>query len=165
MMDGILAGLLGSIGGVAFFAFLAFAVWIDYRKKKDERDAGHAERMKALELGHPPLDGEVERARAYASAAVTAGLIGLLVPLAVVSLAVAGTIVAVLNHGPNESIAGALITAWSIAAVIVLVAIVGSLSAIRRLPRPTADAPPRVPSLERRAGSASVEFQEKRLEL
>ena len=47
-------GLYGSLGTTVFFAFLAFAVWLDYRKKKDEGDALHQERMKALELGHPP---------------------------------------------------------------------------------------------------------------
>jgi uncharacterized membrane protein len=164
-MEGIVAAMLGSVGTVAVFGFLAFTVWIDYRKKKDERDAAHQERMRALELGHPPLDAEIQRARAYASAAWAAGLIGLLVPIVVVSLAVAGTIVAVLNHGPNESIGGALIAAWSIAGVLVLVVIVQSLKVIHQLPRPTPGASPRDPSPEKRAGSSSAEFQEKRLEL
>jgi hypothetical protein len=159
------AGLIGSVGTVAVFAFLAFAIWIDYRKKKDERDAAHQERMKALELGHPPFDAEIERAKAYASAAWAAGLIGLLVPLAVVTLAVIGTIVAVVHHEPGENIGGPLIVAWSIACVLSLVAIVLSLGAIHRLPRPTADAAARPSNSAKRTDPGSTEFQEKRLEL
>ena len=164
MMD-IAAAMAGSVGSVALFGFLTFAVWIDYRKKKDERDAAHQERMKALELGHPPLDAEVERARAYGKAAWAAGLIGLLIPLAVVALAVIGTIVAVI-HRPGEAIAGALIVAWSIAAAICLVTIVLSLHTIRRLPRPAGEVPPaRAAGTKRRGEPGSEEFQEKRLEL
>lgn len=164
-MDVMTAGLFGSIGTVAFFAFVSFAVWINYRKEKDQRDASHQERMKALELGHPPLDAEIARAKAYASAAWAAGLIGLLVPLVVVSLAVSGTIVAVLHYGPGENIAGPLIAAWSIGCGLALVAIVFSLNVIRRLPRPTADVPARSPIPDKRGDPDSGEFQEKRLEL
>jgi hypothetical protein len=165
-MDGIVAGMFGAIGTVAFFGFCSFAVWIDYRKKKDEREAAHQERMKALELGYAPLDAEIERAKAYASAAWAAGLIGLLVPIAVVLLAVVATIVAIYQLR-GENFAAPLIVAWSIAAVIMLVAILRSLSVIRQLPRPAADAQPRAPGRERRADGAagSAEFQEKRLEL
>ena len=63
------AGLAGAVGSLALFGFLAFAIWMDYRKKKDERDAAHQERMKAMELGYAPLDAEIEKAKAYASAA------------------------------------------------------------------------------------------------
>src|SRR5437763_17209112 len=112
-MNGSAGALVGSIGSLAVFGFLSFAVWIDYRKKKDERDAAHQERMKALELGHPPLDAEIERARAYASAAWAAGLVGLLVPLAVILLTVIGTIVAVVKEAPNMTVP--CIVAWSIA--------------------------------------------------
>jgi hypothetical protein len=163
-MDGLLAGFFGACGTLAFFGFVGFATWIDYRKKREERDAAHRERMRALELGYPPLDGEIERAKAYASAAWAAGLIGLLVPLAVVLLVVVGTIFAVLRHSPEESIGGPLIVAWSLAGVVVLVAVLRSLSVIRQLPRPTAEPPPpRAP--EKKADSSSREFQEKRMEL
>src|SRR5262249_15784980 len=152
---------------VAFFAFCAFAVWIDYRKKKDERDATHQERMKALALGHLPQDAEIARTKAYASAAWAAGVIGLVVPVVVVVLAVARTIVGVLHHEVGENIGGPLMVAWSIAALIMLVAILRSLSVIRQLPRPSADAQPRAPGRERPADGApgSAEFQERRLEL
>jgi hypothetical protein len=162
-MDTTITALFGAVGTAAFFAFLAFAVWIDYRKKKDESDAAHRERMKALELGHQPLDAEIARAKAYASAAWAAGLIGLLVPLAVVSLTVAGTVVAVLNHQAWENIAVPLIVAWSIAAVLALVAIVRSLSVIRRLPRPTGEA--RATAPEKQVSAHSTGFREERSEL
>ncbi len=163
-MDGALVGLFGAMGSVAFFAFISFSVWVDYRKKKDERDATHQERMRALELGYPPLDAEIERARAYASAAWAAGLIGLLVPLALVSLTVLGTIVIVLTSQTRENLAVPLIVAWSIVAVLMLVPIVRSLNVIRELPRPTADTPPRRTALEKHASAPSTEFQVKRSE-
>ena len=157
-MESTMVGLFGAVGTIAFFAFCAFAVWIDYRKKKDESEATHRERMKALELGHQPLDGEIARAKAYASAAWAAGLIGLLVPLGVVSLTVAGTIVAVQNHNPWQNIAVPLIVAWSIAGVLALVAIVRSLSVIRQLPRPTGDM--RAAASEKQGSVSSTGFRE-----
>jgi cbb3-type cytochrome oxidase subunit 3 len=164
-MDSLMAGMFGAIGTVAFFGFCAFAVWIDYRKKKEERDSAHRERMKALELGYTPLDAEIERAKAYASAAWAAGVIGLVVPIVVVSLTGAGTIVAVVFRESGENIAGPLVVSWSIAAVIMLFAILRSLSVIRQLPRPTGDAQPRGPTRDRRPDSSSSEYQEKRLGL
>jgi hypothetical protein len=163
-MEGIMLTLLGSLGTVAFFGFFAFYSWLEYRKKKEERDAAHQERIKALELGHPPFDAEIERARAYSSAAWAAGVIGLVIPIVVIVGAVSGTVVAIIFlHG--ENFAGPLIAAWSIAALISLVTIVLSLRAIGHLPRPTAEAMPRAPAPQKRLDSSSSEFQEKRLEL
>jgi hypothetical protein len=164
-MESTTVGLFGAVGTTAFFAFVAFAAWLDYRKKKDERDAVHRERMKALELGHPPLDAEIERAKAYASAAWAAGLIGMLVPLALASLTVVGTIVAVVNLHPGDNITVPLIVAWSIAAGLVLIIIVRSLSVIRHLPRPTGETPPRANVQEKQPAASSTAFQEKRSEL
>jgi hypothetical protein len=110
-MEQAMAGLFGAVSTIALFACISFAVWIDYRRKKDERDAAHAERVKALELGFPPPDAEVERAKAYASAAWAAGLIGLLVPLGVVVLTFAGTLVAALSRGTWEAPTATLISA------------------------------------------------------
>jgi hypothetical protein len=158
-------GLASMVGAAALFGFLAFVVRIDYSKKKNESDAAHRERMKALELGYPPQDAEIAQARAYASAARAAGLVGLMVPVVVVTLAVIATIVAVLHRAPNENLVPGLSIAWSIAGIIVLVAVLRSLSVIRQLPRPTAEKQPRVPTRDRRPDSASSEIQEKRLEL
>jgi hypothetical protein len=152
--------LFGAVGTVAFFAFCAFAVWIDYRKKKDESEATHRERMKALELGFQPLDAEIARAKAYASAAWAAGLIGLLVPLVVVSLTVAATIVAALNQERWQNIAVPLILGWLIAAVLVLASVVRSLSVIRQLPRPTGET--RASPPEKHSTTLSTGFREER---
>lgn len=164
-MNQFAAGLFGALGSVAFFACIAFCYWIDYLKKKDERDAAHQERMKALELGYPPHDAEIERARAYTSAAWAAGLIGILVPLVLMGLTFGGTLVALLKHQPGEDITVPLVVAWSIAGVLVLITVVRSLGVIRQLPRPTADVPSRAPVQEKRASVLSTEIQGKRLEL
>ena len=164
-MHSTIVGLFGALGATPFFAFLAFAAWLDYRKKKDDREAAHRERMKALELGHPPLDGEIERARAYASAAWAAGLIGLLVPLALVSLTAVGTIVSVVNLRPGDNITVPLIVAWSIAAGLVLVVVMRSLGVIHRLPRPTGEARPRPYAPDKEPGASSSAIREKPLEV
>jgi hypothetical protein len=158
-MGQALTALFGAMGSAAFFAFLSFAIWIDYRKKKDDRDAAHAERLKALELGFAPLDGEIERAKAYASAAWAAGLIGLLVPLAIVIVAFIGTIVAVLNHEQWENITVPLIVAWSISGVAVLAIATRCLSVIRQLPQPRGDTVART-APNNSTGGASTRFQE-----
>jgi cbb3-type cytochrome oxidase subunit 3 len=164
-MYAIMGELAASIGTASFFAFLAFCVWIDYRKKKDEREAAQQERTIALDRGFAPPDAEIERTKAYANAAWAAGLIGLLVPLGVLLLAGTVTIVAVLHHTPGESILVPLIVGWSIAGVVVLATVVASLKAIARLPRPMADAQTTPPGVEKRGGLSSTAFQEKRLEL
>ena len=83
----------------------------------------------------------------------------------VIGLTVAGTIVAVLNLQGLGNITVPLIVAWSIAALLTLVAVVRSLSVIRQLPRPTPDAPARTVAPEKLAKAASVGFREERLEL
>ena len=120
--------------------------------------------MKALELGFPPPDAEIERAKAYASAAWAAGLIGLLVPLALVFLTTGSTIVALLTLN-GESLLVPLIVAWSIAGVLVLLIILRSLSVIRHLPRPSEEATPRAITPEKPKGGSSDQFHEKRSEL
>jgi hypothetical protein len=159
-MESTAVELFGAVGTMAFFAFCAFAVWIDYRKKKDESEATHRERMKALEMGFQPLDAEIARAKAYASAAWAAGLIGLLVPLMVVGVTIAATIVAVVNVSPGQNIAGPLALGWLIAGAVVLVIVVRSLGVIRRLPRPTGEM--RVAAQEKPANILSTGFREER---
>ncbi len=160
----VLVELFAALGGLAFFACVSFAVWIDYRKKKDERDALHRERMKALEMGYAPLDADVARAHAYASAAWAAGVIGLVVPIVVVVLTFVGTVIALSLH--REGIAVPCIIAWSIAGILVLVVSVRSLGVIRQLPRPTPDArAPAKTGMDRGVPGSSTEFHEKRLDL
>jgi hypothetical protein len=164
-MEAIGVGLFGSIGTLAVFGFFAFAVWLDYRKKAEETQTAHAERMKAIEMGFPPPDAEIQRAKAYASAAWAAGLVGLLVPITIVSLALIGTIVAINLRSRGENIAAPLIVAWSIAGGVALVTIVVSLNVIRNLPRPTAEAQPRPGTSEKRGDTSTTDFQRKPLEL
>jgi predicted Ser/Thr protein kinase len=82
-----------------------------------------------------PADDVPARARA----ARAAGLIGLVVPLVVVSLAVVATVVAVLNQRPGENPTVPLIVAWSIAAAVVLVVIVASLNVVGQVRRAPAE--------------------------
>ncbi|HEX5271712.1 MAG TPA: serine/threonine-protein kinase, partial [Gemmataceae bacterium] len=74
--------------------------------------------------------GAAERAEADVR---TAGLIGLIVPIVVVCLVIAGTIAVVLQHQPGEGIVAALIVAWSVAGVVMLAVVLRSLSVLRRL--------------------------------
>jgi hypothetical protein len=158
-MESSVVALCGAAGTVAFFACIGFASWVDYLKKKGESEAAHQERMKALEMGHPPLDAEIERAKAYASAAWAAGLIGLVVPLGLASLTLVGTIVAVLNHSAGGDITVPLVVAWSLVAVLVLVTVVRSLGVIRRLPRPTGETPREALTLEKSAAAGRTAFE------
>jgi hypothetical protein len=129
MVTGILSGLFGAVGALAFFGFLAFATWMDYRKKKEEREAAHQERMKALELGHPPRDGEIEQARAYASAAWAAGVVGIAVPPAVFGISLGATAVILGSSTPGASVP-VLCVLWVAAGVTSVVAVVMSTSAV-----------------------------------
>jgi len=100
--------------------------------------------------------------QALARAGRAAGLIGLFVPVIVVSLAVVGTIVAVLTRLPGEEMTTHLILAWSIVAVVVLVVIVQSLKVIAQLPQPTGDAQPRPPGREGRVDSSPAAVRVRR---
>jgi hypothetical protein len=129
MVTGILGGLFGAVGALAFFGFLAFATWMDYRKKKEERDAAHQERIKGLELGYPPRDAEIERARANASAAWAAGVVGIAVPPAVFGISLGATAVILGSSTPGTSVP-VLCVLWVAAGVTSVVAVVMSTSAV-----------------------------------
>ncbi len=160
-MDGIFIGLFIVAGTVAFFAFCAFAVWADYRKKKDEREAARDERMKALEMGYPPADAEIARVQVDASAVWAAGLIGFLVPLALIGMTGTITIIIVVNRINVD--AGFIAGGLTVTGVVSLVAILRSLKVIseRRSPRPER---PAVPEARRRGSEdlSPAEFREKR---
>ena len=134
-------GLFGAIGTVAFFAFVTFAVWIDYRKKKDERDAAHQERMKALELGYPPLDAEIQSGERPTASAAWAGRAHRLArcPWWLVALAVTVPSSPSAPSGSGREHRRAwLIVAWSdrLAGLLGWSPSYSSLNVIRRLPRP-----------------------------
>lgn len=58
----------------------AYYTYCEYRNKAQERELQHAERMKAIETGHPLPDAEVAWAAAERSRARMLGLVGVLVP-------------------------------------------------------------------------------------
>jgi hypothetical protein len=147
--------LFGSVVVVAFFGCVAFGIWMDACKKKAE--ANHRERLRALELGHPPQHAEIERANTYSHAAWAAGLIGLLVPLTVLALT-AGGAVAIVVLEPMQANCIPLIVAWSLAAILVLVTVVRSLNVIRHLPRPTPESTPRVGTPDKQATNTLPEY-------
>jgi hypothetical protein len=87
-------------------------------------------------IRHSPLPANDRLARVRAAQA--AARIGLVVPIVVVSLAVAATAVAVLDRRSGEEITVPLIVAWSIAAMVVLVVITASLSVVGKVRHPRA---------------------------
>jgi len=105
--------------------------------KREEKKLAHAERMRAIEMGHPLPDGEVARAKADAIRANAAGTIGTLVPV-VALLAAAGTSLMVLRdsfvgqwHGmyPHTQL---LMAIWIPAGIVSLTTVIGSLRSLRR---------------------------------
>lgn len=158
-MESMAAAFAGAVGSVAFFGCIAFSVWIDYRKKKDERDAAYAERLKALEMGYPPQEAEIERARAESSAAWAAGLIGILVPIFMALVAMTLTLVAVLRREPGESLSVTpFVVGWGIAGMVSMMAIQGSLRAIRERGRKANES---TATRRERVLDAVSDFQEK----
>lgn len=142
-MDTAFAALASSAGILAFFGCIAFATWVDYRKKKEDRDTTHAERMRALELGVVLPDAEVAWAAADRSRARGAGAIGVLVPLLSAVGAVVATAV-LTTLGPKDESplpfgnfgtpwhARVLLVLWPVWGLVSLVTVVLSLVALRR---------------------------------
>src|SRR5262249_12048448 len=117
--------------------FLAFAVWVDYRKKRDERQTAHLERMKALELRQPLPDAEIARATAEITRARAAGLIGTLVPAVVAVAAGVSSGFILSQHDPAvwagmHPKAHLLLVVWLPSAVVILVTGVVALAVLRR---------------------------------
>jgi hypothetical protein len=149
-MESGFAALGAAIGTVAFFGFCAFAVWVDYRKKRDERQTTHEERLKALELGQVLPDGEIARATAEVTRARAAGLIGALVPTVVTLIAgiVSGFILNLPEPSRWEGMhpkAQDLLVVWAACMPILLVTPIVALAMLRRRPSaPEAKPTPRV---------------------
>jgi tRNA A-37 threonylcarbamoyl transferase component Bud32 len=114
--------------------------WALWMLRKPEVKAAFAAELRRRSRAVVAVEGSAPRAddaEALARAARTAGLIGLLVPTVVVSLAVLGTIFAILFARDDVTIL--LITAWSITALVVLVTVVASLNVIRQVRRAPPD--------------------------
>jgi hypothetical protein len=149
-MDVVFGTLATAIGSLGLFGFLALAVWLEYRKKRDERQTAHLERMKALELGQPLPDAEIARATAEVTRARAAGLIGALVPT-IVAVAAGVASGFILSQRDPEFWAGMhpkahlLLVVWLPSAVVILVTGIVALAVLRRRPPAPADARPAHP--------------------
>ncbi len=113
-------GLAAALGTLAFFGGIALLSWIDYLKKRKDRELSHQERLKALELGHPLPDIEIARSGTESTRAVMLGIIGLLVPISVIGMAVGATAI-VFDQGEESIHLPLNATIWGVAGLVSLV--------------------------------------------
>jgi hypothetical protein len=143
--------LSSSVGVLALFGCIAFGCWLDYRKKRQERETAHQERMKALELGIPLPDGDLAWAAAERTRGLMAGLIGLFVPVlgALAAVIATAVLVGMGRHEDAQNIfpMGALgvpwygkvlFVIWPVWGVVSVVTSVLAIAALRRRPAPAA---------------------------
>lgn len=133
-MESISVAFAGTVGSIIFFGGIALLMWVDQRGKFRQRDLEHAERMKALEVGQPLPDTDIARAKADATRAGVAGLIGIFVPFFMASAATITTCVTIgTTTGPwDRSSTALLIVVWLVSGLISLLSVVLSLAALRR---------------------------------
>src|SRR5579884_1715042 len=137
-MELVLGGLASGLGALGFFGGLALLVWVDSRTKKaqqewllKQRQIEHAERLKALEAGHPLPDGDIAAARAEGRRAWAAATVGFVVPPAVFGLAIAATAV-VLSHPLFGGSVAVLCVLWAAAGATSIVALSTSAGVLVR---------------------------------
>jgi hypothetical protein len=139
----------GAFGLFALFGGLALIIWVastaDLKKKQmqqeqdmKEREFQHAERLKALERGVRLPDADLASARAEATRAVAAGLVGGVVPLAMAGTAVGATAIILALAEPHLHLP-LICTVWGINGGVSMVALSLSLGALRRRPPRPAD--------------------------
>jgi hypothetical protein len=114
---------------VAFFAGMAFIVYLENRRKMQDRDLAHAERMKALELGLPLPDADIARASAEVSRARAAGAVAILVTLTATGAGLGAT--ALFREYSGNWYGELLAGIWVGCGVVALVAVILSLVALR----------------------------------
>jgi hypothetical protein len=125
---------------VMLYGWIPLAIWLGVRKSSRARELVHLERMRALELGHAPSEGEVARAEAAAARARAAGWIGVLVPLFCALAAVSATVPLVLLLGAlSISLLLLLAVVWTASACVATVAIAWSLAVLRSLAQTAAE--------------------------
>jgi hypothetical protein len=162
-MEVILGGIAAALGSLGFFGGIALLVWAgnkgEAEKKKlqheqdlKQREMEHAERLKALELGQTLPDGEVARAHAERSRFRAAGLVAVLVPLAMGGAAVGSTPI-ILNHSWEGSFQGVLYAVWGVCGLVSLVTVVNCISVLNRREKKPADTD--------RSARSSDRFQDK----
>jgi hypothetical protein len=138
---------------VGFFAFLGVvcgfgllfagvAVVLDFRKKTRDRELTHAERIKALESGHPLPDAELAWAKVEGARTAVRALVGVFVPLFMVAGAAGGTALVLIEGKPpaeamlNPFFASGhtpiLCTIWGVAGLVSLLAVILSIAGSSR---------------------------------
>ncbi len=132
-MEVFLGGLAGGVGALGLFGGIALLVWVSNRTETEkkrvheewqlkQRQIEHAERLKALEAGHPLPDAAIAAARAEGRRAWAAATVGFAVPPAVFCLAVAATAV-VLSHPTFGGSIPVLCVLWAAAGATSIVAL------------------------------------------
>jgi hypothetical protein len=141
-MDAIAALLFFGLPVTLGLGLAALALVFDYRKKAQERELTHVERMKALERGLPLPDAEIARAEAEKSRARAAGTIGALVPLFALAASVGSTAIVLAYQRDGDMpipfatprSTAPLVTIWVVCGVIVTAALILSIRSLRRSP-------------------------------
>jgi hypothetical protein len=162
-MDLTAPAFAGALGIFAFFGGIALLVWVSQKgeaeKKKLEherelqkRQLEHAERLKALEVGQPLPDADVARAQADQSRFRAAGLVAVLVPLAMAGAAIGSTPI-ILNHSWEGSFQGVLYAVWGVCGLVSLVTVTNCISVLNRRDKKPADVD--------RSARSSDRFQDK----
>jgi hypothetical protein len=162
-MEMILGGIAGALGSLGFFGGIALLVWasnkgeaekkkLQHERELKQREMEHAERLKALELGQPLPDGEVARAQAERSRFRAAGLVAVLVPLAMGGAGVATTAI-ILGQWMTQVGSGVLYTVWGVCGLVSVVTVGNCISVLNRRDKKPADAD--------RAARSSDRFQDR----
>jgi hypothetical protein len=116
------SGLVLLAGGALVLSFFALLMWWVIRHEQLKADMTHAERQTALERGIPLPDAEVARCRSL-------GWIGVVVPVASLSMAAGVTALLVPPRLPEPSVGG-LVAVWAVCGA---VAANGVVAAVLRL--------------------------------
>src|SRR5205823_5905816 len=141
-MEMILGGIAGALGSLGFFGGIALLVWagnkgeaekkkLQHERELKQREIEHTERLKALELGQPLPDAEVARAQAERSRFRAAGLVAVLVPLAMGGAAVGSTPI-ILNHSWEGNFQGVLYAVWGVCGLVSLATVTNCISVLNR---------------------------------
>lgn len=141
-MELVLGGFASGLGALGLFGGIALLVWVSNRTETEkrkvqleldlkQRQIEHAERLKALEAGHPLPDADIAAARAEGRRAWAGATVGFVVPPAVFGLALASTAV-VLGHPWFGGSVPVLCVLWAAAGATSIVALSTSAGVLMR---------------------------------
>ncbi len=146
-ISGVVATVAAALGTLAFFGGIALLMWVDQRGKTSQRQLEHAERLRALELGQELPDAAVARAAASSSRARAAAVVGLLVPAFVLGSGVGATALILVAASADIHLP-VLCVIWGVCGLVSMVAVSGSLGALKHQkqnepaePKPNTSAP------------------------